>query len=59
MELSLRVVCHTKHKWEFFNTTELEEVRFGLNLAWNLVFKHVNLQIDSNMVMQWLTHDGA
>lgn len=59
MEPSLRVVCHTKHKWEFFNTTKLEVVRFGLNLAWNLMFKHVNLQIDSTLVMQWLTHDGA
>ena len=34
---------------------ELEAIRFGSNLAWNLGF----IQIDSTLVMQWLTHDGA
>ena len=31
----------------------------GLNLAWNLGFKHVDLKIDSTLTVQWLTHDGA
>ena len=26
-------------------------------MAWNLGIKHINLQIDSTLVMQWLTHD--
>ena len=37
---------------------KLEAIRFGLNLAWNLGFKRI-IQIDSTLVMQWLTHDGA
>ena len=31
----------------------------GLNLARNLGFKHINLQIDSTLVLQWLTYIGA
>ena len=31
----------------------------GLNLARNLGFKHINLQMDSTLTMQWLTHNGA
>lgn len=38
---------------------ELEAVRFGLNLAWNLKLKHINLQIESMVVVQWLTHYGV
>ena len=34
------------------NTTELEVVCFGLNLAWNLGFKHINFQQDSTLVIQ-------
>ena len=30
---------------------ELESIHFGLNLAWNLGCEHINLQIDSTLVM--------
>ena len=37
------------------NIAELEAVRQGLEMAWQLGFKFIQLEIDSNVVRTWLT----
>lgn len=41
------------------NISEIGAVRQGLALAWEMGFKHVKLEIDSNIVLQWLTKVGV
>ena len=38
------------------NLAELAAVRQGLEIAWQLGFKFIRIEIDSNMVLNWLTN---
>ena len=40
------------------NIAELWAIRKGLMLVWNLGFKFISLEINSIMVISWLTTDG-
>ena len=37
------------------NMAELEAVRQGLEMAWNMGVKHLQLELDSKVVLNWLT----
>ena len=38
---------------------ELVAVRQGLAMAWNLGFKFIQLELDSKVVLTWLTNDNV
>ena len=38
---------------------ELSTVRQGLALAWDMRFKFIQLELDSNVVLTWLTDHNA
>ena len=40
------------------NIAELGAVHQGLRLAWNLGFKFIHLEIDSMIVLSWLTNNN-
>ena len=40
------------------NIAELWAIRKGLMLVWDLGFKFISLEINSIMVISWLTTDG-
>ena len=38
---------------------ELATVRQGLDMAWNMGFKFIQLELNSKVVLTWLTNDNA
>ena len=41
------------------NVAELGAIRQGLKLAWDLGFKFIHLEIDSKIVLAWLTNENS
>ena len=40
------------------NIAKIWAVRYGLKMAWELGYKHINLEIDSQILLNWLTTYG-
>ena len=38
---------------------ELDVVRQGLEMAWNMGFKFIHLELDSKLVLSWLTNNNV
>ena len=41
------------------NMAELAAVRQGLAMAWTMGFKYIQLELDSRVVLTWLTNHNA
>ena len=41
------------------NMAELAAIRQGLDMAWNMGFKFIQLELNSKVVLTWLTNDNA
>ena len=41
------------------NMVELVAVCQGLDMAWNMGFKFIQLELNSKVVLTWLTNDNA
>ena len=41
------------------NMAELDVVRQGLEMAWNMGFKFIHLELDSKLVLSWLTNNNV
>ena len=38
---------------------KLAAIRQGLDMAWNMGFKFIQLELNSKVVLTWLTNDNA
>ena len=41
------------------NMAKLAAIRQGLDMAWNMGFKFIQLELNSKVVLTWLTNDNA
>ena len=41
------------------NVAKLAAVRQGLEMAWNMGFKFIHLELDSKLVLSWLTNNNV
>ena len=41
------------------NIAKIWAIRYGLKMAWELGYKHINLEIDSQILLNWLTTYGV